>query len=212
MQTDIEALAPEFLAAKILSRALHDIAGPTSGLTAAVDLLGDTANGALHAEALTLARDSLAEISARIAFYRAAFGGAASLDSATFSALVGAPFAGSRARLDQGALTSDAPPVVLQGALILAQISAEGLTSGGEARLSLERLGETWRARVDGQGARARIVPETLAGLAGLAPPSRLAGRWALARYLHAVATSVGGAVDVHSQEGQFWVAVTCPG
>lgn len=211
METNADALAPEFLAAKILSRALHDIAGATSGLTAALDLLGDADNSAFHADALILARDSLAQMSARIAFCRAAFGGAGTSDRQAFADLIEIPFAGSRARLEGSELAPDAPPIVLQGALILVQISAEALASGGAARLSLERGDGAWRVRVDGAGAKARLIPETLAGLGGLALESGLAGRWAPARYLHAVAASVGGALDFEAQDGRFWVAFKCP-
>jgi hypothetical protein len=211
MEKDRHVLAPEILAAKLLARALHDIAGPTSGLTAALDLLGDTQNGAMHAEALDLARDSLAQMAARIAFCRAAFGGGGGLDGEAFAALMEIPFVGSRARLDRGILTPGAPPVVLQGALILLQISGEALASGGAAHLTVEPINGKWSARVDGEGARARVVPETFAGLGGMGLKSGLPGRWAPARYLHALAASVGGALDFGAKEGRFWLAFTCP-
>jgi histidine phosphotransferase ChpT len=211
MQHPSDALAPEVLAAKLLARALHDVVGPTSGLTSALDLLGDGDNRDLHAEALSLARDSLSEMGARIAFCRAAFGIGGGLDVEGFVKLIATPFAGSRARLELGQMTPGAPPVLYQGALILLQITAEALASGGAARLTIERLAGQWRARVDGAGVRAQIAPETLAGLGGLASTSGLGGRWAPARYLSALSASVGGALDFGAGEGRVWLAFSCP-
>lgn len=212
MISDNNTLAPEVLAAKLLSRALHDIAGPTSGLSAALDLLHDSNSGDLHKEALALARDSLTEMAARMAFCRAAYAGAGEMDGEAFAVLAQTPFAGSRARLELSEVTPGAPRVVIQGALILLQISAEGLASGGVARLTLKPHNAAWRARVEGEGARARVVPETLAGLEGLGLESGLPGRWAPGRHLHALAASAGGSLKFSAQDGQFWLALTCPG
>lgn len=211
MIKDRDAFAPEVLAAKLVARALHDIAGPTSGLTAALDVLGDTDSRDLHAEALTLARDSLAQMATRIAFCRAAFGGGGGLEEDAFDVLAQSPFAGSRARLDVSAVEHGAPRLVLQSALILLQISAESLASGGLARLTITLDQGNWRARVDGAGARTLIAPETLAGLEGLGPGSGLPGRWAPGRYLYALAASAGGSLDLSVQDGQFCVTLTCP-
>jgi hypothetical protein len=212
MIKDTVPLAPEVLAARLLSRAIHDISGPTSGLTAALDILGDDASGAAHAEALALARDSLAQMAARIAFCRAAFGGAGGWDGESLVRLMETPFTGTRARLEWGPVVPGSPTRAVQGALIALQISAESLAAGGVARLSLQPFQEEWRARVDGEGPRARMAPETVEGLAGLAFSSGLAGRWAPARYLNALSVSVGGALDFGAGEGQFWIAFTCPG
>ena len=211
MIKDRDALAPEVLAAKLVARALHDIAGPTSGLTAALDVIGDTNSRDLNAEALDLARDSLTQMAARIAFCRAAVGGGGGLEGEAFAVLAQTPFAGSRARLDVSAVEYGAPRLVLQGALILLQITAEALASGGVARLSIKPDRGNWRACVNGEGARARIVPETLAGLEGLGPESGVPGRWAPGRYLYALAVSAGGSLDFSAQDGQFCVALTCP-
>jgi hypothetical protein len=211
MENVSDAVAPELLAAKLLSRALHDIAGPASGLTAALDLLGDAENGALHTDALALARDSLAQIAARIAFCRAAFGGGGTLDGEAFTALMQTPFAGSRARLELGAVAPGGPAVVLQGTLILLQISAEALAAGGAARLSLEPIKGVWRARVEGEGRRIRLAPEAVAGLRGRGLGPGLSGRWAPARYLQALAQSLGGALDVSADEVRFRLDFTCP-
>jgi hypothetical protein len=211
MIKDTVPLAPEVLAARLLSRAIHDISGPTSGLTAALDILGDDASGAAHAEGLALARDSLAQMAARIAFCRAAFGGAGGWDGDSLGRLMETPFIGTRARLEPGPVVAGAPSCAVQAALIGLQISAESLAAGGIARLSLQPFQEDWRARVDGEGPRARMAPETVEGLAGLAFSSGLTGRWAPARYLNALSVSVGGALDFGAGEGQFWIAFTCP-
>jgi hypothetical protein len=209
MQKDSVTLAPEILAAKLLSRALHDVAGPTSGLTAALDLLGDAESGELHAQALALARDSLTQMAARIAFCRAAYGGGG-LDTEAFETLLQIPFQGSRARLESSTIMPGAPPTLIQGALILLQLSVEALASGGSARLSLELQNGTWRALVEGEAARVRMAPETRSGLDGQALGAGLSGRWAPARYLRALADSAGGSLEISVDERGFRLGFAC--
>jgi histidine phosphotransferase ChpT len=204
-------LAQRLLSQRLLARVLHDVAGPTTGFTTALDLLGDGRNDALRAEAVALARESLSQIAARIAFCRAAFGAPGDLRIEAFEKVATTPFAGSRAKLERGALPPGAPPLLLQALLILLQISAESLAAGGVARLSIAAFDGAWRGRVDAEGPRARIHPETLEGLSGGALTTGLPGRWAPARHLHDMASSAGGALKIQSGDGEFWLAVAFP-
>jgi hypothetical protein len=201
----------DVLAAKLVARALHDVAGPTSGLTAALDLLSDTGGDeALRVEALALARESLAQIGDKIAFCRAAFGGGA-VEGAALERLLQAPFARSRARLEAPAPPSDAPGVLHPAMLILSLIAAESLAAGGEARITLSHDSGVWRLGLTAEGARARLSPETRRGLEGEGVGDGLAGRWAPARRLQALVTRSGGDIHVETEAERIAVSLTVP-
>jgi hypothetical protein len=202
----------DVLAAKLVARALHDVAGPTSGLTAALDLLGDTGGDeTLRAEALALARESLSQIGDKIAFCRAAFAGGA-VEGAALARLIQAPFVRSRAHLEAPDPPADAPPALQPALLILSLIASESLATGGEAKISLSHDSGLWRLRLMAQGARARLSPETRRGLEGGEVGEGLAGRWAPARRLRALVARSGGDIDVETEAERIAVCLTLPG
>jgi histidine phosphotransferase ChpT len=210
MQTNAQAL--DYLAAKLVARTLHDVAGPTSGLTAALDLLGDTGgDGALREEALALARESLAQINEKITFCRAAFGGGGGLESRALAPLVHAPFRKGRANLEFPEIPIETPSVLKQALLILALIGAESLALGGTARIRVEMSDGVWAGRLTAEGPRARLHPETALGLDGADFGEGLPGRWAPARYLHALMMTAGGRVSLETRVERVEIRIACP-
>ena len=197
------------ITAKLVSRILHDLAGPTSGLSSALDLLADDADEGLHAEAVSLARDSLDRLAERIAFCRAAYGGG--LDVAMFHRLAQTPFSHSRATLECAKLSPEAPPLLGQALLILSQISAEALALGGTARMEISPSKTIWSGSITIIGVRAHLHPETALGLAGQDLVGGLPGRWAPARYVNAVVTAQGGGLSLVVEEGLIRLAATLP-
>jgi histidine phosphotransferase ChpT len=198
----------ELLSARLVARILHDVAGPTSGLTSAIDLL--TSGEAPREESAALARESLARIAERIAFCRAAFGGGR-LDGDGLARLVQAPFAGGRARLESFSAPHTTPDTAARAVLVIAQILAEALASGGTAAILVETGTEGWRVSARAEGPKVRIWPETTAGLNGAPPPEGLAGRWAPARYLYALAARRDGRLEADFSEGVASLTMVFP-
>lgn len=206
MQT--EAKAANFLCAKLIGRILHDLAGPTSGLTSALDLLADAPGESLGREALGLAQDGLGALTARMVFGRAAYGGG---DSSLFERLLQTPFDNARARMTGAHFPPGAPPMLAQALLILSQISAEVLSSGGTAHMEISELPDGWHGLIEARGPRARLHADTALGLAGQDLDGGLPGRWAPARYLHAIVSANGGSIAAEESDGAITLSVVHP-
>ncbi len=172
---------------RLIARILHDIAGPISGLTTAVDLLSDETQSALRPEAITLARDSLARLAEKIAFFRAVFAESTNPTGDTFGELASALFAGSRIELNATPLPPDAPAEMARVLLILLQILGEALPSGGGIAFTADVTTQSCIGALVGSGPRLRLREESRLGLAAAPAPATLTARWApaaLARLL----------------------------
>jgi len=204
------ATPPEFLAAGLAARILHDISGPASGVASGLDLLTESGQG--DGAALELAVSSARILLDLLEFHKVAFaGGAAPVAGATLQRLALTLFEARRPRLEWVSDLDPFPGPAAQAMLILAQISAAALAAGGLARANAARVREDIVIRIDGEGPRAALHPESLDGLEGRDLLGGLAGRWAPSRYLSALVTAVGGAVTATTGVGRFSLTATLP-
>ena len=200
------------LAAGLAGRLLHDIAGAASGIATGVDLYDDPGSDSLRAEALDLVRSGDRALRERIAFARAAYGGASDpCAGEAVGRLCAIPFANGRARLVWDSSIRDLEGAAIPAMLILAQVAATALAAGGEAHASATSQGGVLRLSVTGKGRRPRLHPEVLAGIAGTAPEGGMTGRWAPACFLNLIVTAGGGTLRADSDDESFVLEAALP-
>jgi histidine phosphotransferase ChpT len=206
------ATPPETLAAGIAARILHDLSGPASGVASGLDLLADPGGADADGAALDLAVSSAEALVQLIEFHKVAFGATGEAVSRTaLHRLALTPFEGRRPRLEWAADIDEFPPPAAQAMLILTQIAAAALAAGGLARATASFDDGGVVIRIEGQGPRATLNPETVDGLEGRALSRGLAGRWAPSRYLAAVVAAAGGVLKATPGVAQFSLAAILP-
>jgi hypothetical protein len=199
----------QLLAAGLAARLLHDLSGPAAGVWSGLDLLAEAAG--VGDPALELAIASGRTLLDLIEFQRLAFGATGEiLTGEGLKRLAGAPFEG-RPRLDWAVSIEPLPALAAQAMLILVQEAAGGLALGGAARATASLSGAELVIRVDGEGPRASLWPETLEGLEGRDLSRGLAGRWAPLRYLSALVADAGGGLAATTGPDRFGLIVTLP-
>jgi hypothetical protein len=204
------APAPEILAARLAARILHDISGPASGVASGLDLFAE--GGEEGGAGLELALASARSLLDMLEFHKAAFGTSGeALGGQRLRGLAQTPFEGRRPRLECPADIDPLPGPAAQAMLILAQIAAGALASGGVARATASQSHEETVLRIDGEGPRAGLPPETLEGLEGRPLSKGLAGRWAPARYLNALLAEAGGVLSATINAEQFTLTASFP-
>ena len=84
------------------------------------------------------------------------------------------------------------------------------LPSGGAATISTER-GDGLTIRGVAEGARARLKPEAVAGLAGRPLAEGLPGQWIQPYWLWLTAHDAGGSLDTQADEGRVALTIHMP-
>ncbi len=203
---------PELLAAALAARLIHDISGPASGITSGLELYADADLPDLRDQALDLATSSSRSLLDLLDFCRLAYGGAGETqDGRTLENLARTPFAGRRCRLVWLIPEQPFNGPSAQALLILLQIAAAGLASGGEARASASVQHDGVVLAVEGEGPRLRFPLEIIDGLAGLPLSEGLPGRWAPAGYLHGLVAAAGGRLTARIEPTAFRLEVSLP-
>jgi hypothetical protein len=203
----------EVLAAGLAARLIHDISGPAFGITSGLDFHAASEIEAMRREGLDLVETSARALVELLAFFRLAYGQSGEAPTAeSLEGLARTQFAGKRAKLVWSTAVAVLSAEAAQALLILVQIAAGGLATGGVARLEAEVHGLVALIRIEGDGAGARLHPEAVEGLSGRALSTGLAGRWAPAFYLHTLAARTGGCVKLTEREGGFALEATMPG
>jgi hypothetical protein len=200
------------LATRLAARILHDLAGAGQGLGSALALMSESADDAGRAEAAAFAAASAADLDARLAFCRAAYGGAPPSDADGLERLARIPFAGRRGRLRWASRAQGVPPTLARAMLIFAQLSAAALAGGGEAVASLtqdEAL--AWRGRVEASGPRLRMDASALCALTGASGPGQGPGRWIDGALARALILEQGGEIEVSDQGGAIILEARLP-
>jgi histidine phosphotransferase ChpT len=206
------ATPPELLAAGLAARILHDISGPASGVASGLDLLAESGRADGDGAALDLAVSSARSLLDLLEFHKVAFGaGGEAMSGGAAKRLAFTPFEARRPRLEWVSELDPFPGAAAQTMLILAQIAAGALAAGGVARASAHLVQCDIVIRIDGEGPRAILQPETLEGLEGRDLSRGLAGRWAPSRYLNALVTGAGGALTATNDIGRFSLTATLP-
>lgn len=193
------------LAAHLAGRLCHDFISPASAIASGLDLLADPAAADMRDEALALVETSARKLVALLAFSRVAFGGAGAgelVGAHELEALARGLYAHGRAELDWSVQRPSLPRPAARALLNMAQIAAGALPTGGTARVRACDDGAALLLQVEARGPRARLRPETAAGLNGEPLGEGLAGPWVQGYFLHGAVAAASGRFDVVSEEG----------
>ena len=189
-------LPPEELAARLASRLCHDLIGPANAILLGLDLAAEAGGAEMRREALDAATAGARKLLDQLAFFRAAFGlGAEVFDAARLKSLAQGAFADLRPQLEWAVEAPALDAAAGRGLLNLVQIAAGAVASGGVVRVRAGLREARMIVTIDAIGPRAELHPEVLAGLMGEPFGEGLSGRWAQARYLHALLGAAGGSV-----------------
>jgi len=196
------------LASALAARLCHDFVGPAGSAVAGLDILAASPAEDMRGAAMEMIDDSARRLLALIVFSRVAYGaGDEVFDAGALETLARGVFAGLRPTLEWAVEAPALGGAAARTLLNLVQIAADALAVGGVARAWAEvRDGKTCLG-VDATGPRARLHPEVLAGLSGEARGEGPRGRWAQARFVHAIVGPVGGEVGARTGEDEitFW-------
>lgn len=202
----------EELAARLAARLCHDLIGPANAIVLGLDLLAQSDAGEMRDEALEAAAAGARTLTDLLTFSRAAFGvGEERFATAKLEILARGVFADLRPRLEW---TVEAPALDAaagRALLNLVQIAAGAIAVGGVVRARARCDVRRTVVAVDAIGPRAELYPEVVAGLKGEAFGEGLGGRWAQARYLHALVDAAGGGVAARVHEAGILFEAVLP-
>jgi len=208
------AVRPAELAAYLAARMCHDFISPASAISSGLDLLEDPSAQDMREEAMGLIVSSAKKLADLLSFCRVAFGASASaetFDVRELEKLTRGVFDHMRAELDWAV---DAPAVNKPAArtlLNLAQMAGAALPTGGVAKVRAVQEGASLAIAIESTGPRARLRPEVLAGLQGMALGEGMHGHWVQAYYVHLFVGDAGGRVFTDVQEERVVFAATLP-
>lgn len=158
------------LAALLGSRICHDLISPIGAIGNGLELLG--LSGVVDAPEFDLVNESVQSASARIRFFRVAFGAAdadQSLGRAEIAAILHDVTEGGRLRIDWR-IDGPLPRPLVKLAFLLIMCAETGMPWGGE--LSISRLATGWT--LSGESRRLKIDPTLWDTLIGEKPLSGL--------------------------------------
>lgn len=202
------------LATYIAAKLCHDFISPAGAIVSGLDLLKDPSAQDMRDDAMGLITDSAEKLVAIVHFARVAFGAATS--SERFSGeelrgLVAGLVDGGRASMNWQVQTDVFEKPAARALVNLAYLTMAALPTGGTATISTRQ--EDGFVVLDGlaEGARARLKPEAVTGLAGQRLAEGLPGQWIQPYWLWLTVTDAGGALEVTATEGQVRLIARMP-
>jgi histidine phosphotransferase ChpT len=196
------------LAALMSSKLCHDVIGPIGAVSNGIELLQDEGNADMRDQALELVSQSAGEASARLQFYRLAFGLAGSMgqeisirDARDLSrafmsygkvALVWPDSEGGAENLDKDAVKIICNMVV---------IGAGALPRGGTLSIAGTVEAGKWSFTFTAEGARAGLKEEVTKAILGGYDVEALTAQNVGVYYLMALAENIGAKVQIAAME-----------
>ncbi|MFN3520954.1 MAG: histidine phosphotransferase ChpT [Phenylobacterium sp.] len=202
------------VAAFLAARMCHDFISPASAIVSGLDLLEDPSAQDMREDAMGLIASSARKLADLLAFTRVAFGASASaetFDARDLEKLAQGVFAHMRAELDWSLGVEAVHKPAARALLNLAQMAGAALPMGGLAEVRAVRHDDAVQIAVEAKGARARIRPEVLSGLAGGPQGEGLHGHWVQAYYVHLFVTDAGGRVGAEVGDEKVVFAASIP-
>jgi histidine phosphotransferase ChpT len=159
------------LAALLCSRVCHDVISPVGAIINGLEVLEDEKDGEMREVALDLIKRSAASASARLQFCRLAYGAAgsvgASIDTGDAENVTRGLINNDRTKLVWNAARQLAPKNKVKLVLNLCLIALAAIPRGGVITVDLEGEGESLEARVEANGANARVAHGVASLIAG---------------------------------------------
>jgi histidine phosphotransferase ChpT len=211
---DGAAISRADLAAHLAGRLCHDLISPVSAVISGLDLLTDPAAHDMRADAMRLIDQSARKLAKLLSFARAAYGASGSADTfdpRELEELTRGLFSLGRAELDWAVPGERLTRPVTRVLLNLAQLGTAALPKGGIARLQVDGHDGLTAVRLTARGPRARLRPETLEGLSGLALTEGLTGQWIPGYYLYVVAADAAGRLETAAGQDVVTIEVRLP-
>jgi len=215
----VEAIPVEMdaheLATQLVAKLCHDFISPAGAIISGLDLLEDPSAQDMRQEALNLISTSAKKMVTLVHFARVAFGAATSAEAfngAQLQKILDDVFATMRAELafdipGDAVFTKPAARALLN----LGLIAGNALPVGGVATLGMARDEDGLTLTAEAKGARARLKPEAVEGLKGLALGDGLSGQWIQPHWLHSVVRAANGSLDFTSEPDSLSFTIRLP-
>ena len=192
------------LAALLCSRVCHDVISPVGAIINGLEVLEDEKEGEMREIALDLIKKSAAAASARLQFCRLAYGAAgsvgASIDTGDAENVTRGLITNDRTKLVWNAARQYAPKNKVKLVLNLCLIAMAVIPRGGAITVALTGEGESLEARVEANGANARLAHGVAALLAGAPESGSVDAHSIQPYYAGLVARSCGLDVTVETE------------
>ena len=202
------------LAALVAGKLCHDFISPAGAISSGLDLLKDPTAQDMRDDAMGLIEASARKMVALVAFARVAFGASTSAErfsGADLRDLVAGLSEGGRATLDWRVEGGDYSKAQARALVNLAWLTLAALPSGGAAVITTRREGEGLEITGLAEGARARLKPEAVAGLAGRPLAEGLQGQWIQPYWLWLTAHDAGGSLETQADDGRVSLIIHMP-
>lgn len=202
------------LAAFVAAKLCHDFISPSGAIVSGLDLLNDPSAQDMRDDALALIDQSARKMVALVHFARIAFGAAATSERFTareLEGLVSGLTEGGRASLDWRIHDVEFSKPQARALTNLAYLTVGALPMGGQAVIEARIEGDTMVIEGSADGARARLKPEAVTGLAGLRLTEGLAGQWIQPYWLWLTVADAGGKLDVSAEDGRVVLTARMP-
>lgn len=202
------------LATYIAAKLCHDFISPSGAIVSGLDLMQDPTAQDMRDDALALIEQSARKMVALVHFARVAFGAATTSERFTareIEGLVSNMVQGSRASLDWRIADGEFSKPQARALTNLAYLTVGALPMGGVA--VIQSRTEDGRLYLEGfaEGARARLKPEAVVGLAGERLTEGLAGQWIQPYWLWLTVKEAGGALRVKVEDGKVSLIARMP-
>lgn len=202
------------LATYIAAKLCHDFISPSGAIVSGLDLMQDPTAQDMREDALALIEQSARKMVALVHFARVAFGAATTSEKFTareIEGLVSGMVQGGRASLDWRIADGEFTKPQARALTNLAYLTVGALPMGGVA--TIQSRVENGLLYLEGlaEGARARLKPEAVTGLAGERLVEGLAGQWIQPYWLWLTVNEAGGALRVKVEDGKVALVARMP-
>jgi len=202
------------LAAFVAAKLCHDFISPSGAIVSGLDLMNDPSAQDMRDDALALIEQSARKMVALVHFARVAFGAATTSErfpARELESLVSGMTEGGRASLDWRIHDVEFSKPQARALVNLAYLTVGALPMGGKATIDMRA--EDGMVVIEGSadGARARLKPEAVTGLAGERLAEGLAGQWIQPYWLWLTVADAGGKLDVSAEEGRVVLTARMP-
>ena len=205
---------PVDLAAQLAARLCHDFISPASAIVSGLDLLDDPTAQDMREDAMALIAQSARKLADLLAFCRAAFGSASTVevfDARDLETLAQSVFGHMKSTLVWEVAPASLNKPAARTLLNLCQIAGTALPTGGAVTARVVEAGGRIALSVEGTGPRIRLKPEVAGGLLGKPKGEAMGGAWIQAFYVHSLVAQAGGQVAVEAGDEKLTLAAWVP-
>ncbi|MCA3253993.1 MAG: histidine phosphotransferase [Alphaproteobacteria bacterium] len=204
-------------ASLLCSRLCHDLVGPVGALYNGIELLADEDDPEMRQRCIELVADSARQTSAKLKFFRLAFGAAggfgAEVDTREAQAALEGLYAGD-ARIELGWLVEadSLPKGAVRILLVLAMTAGDALLRGGRLSVAAERHAGGLELAVRAEGARVLLDDEVRAAIEGRTAVEAVTPRAAPGFLVRCLVDEARGKLKVSAGDGMLVFGVTLAG